>query len=100
MNWKETKINIGDLAEMKSTEITFKATSKITKIDKIIPGCKACTTVNYNEAKKELYVTLTLGQIPIHLRNKKEIPFRKTITVYYKNGNLEVLEIIGNKTRK
>jgi len=99
-NWKDKRININKVKENSSISAVFQGTANMLKIKNITVGCKKCTDYKFDEKTNKLTVTLKLGSIPIHLKERDDIPFRKTITVYYNNSTLDVLEIIGTKIKK
>lgn len=97
MNWEADKVDVGSIPEMGTLTAIFKGKDTMPEVDKINPGCRSCTTYKYDKDTKTLTVNITLGQIPIHLSHQKTQIFKKIVTVKYKNGTLDVLEITGTK---
>lgn len=97
MNWTPDKIDVGTVPEMGTFTAVFTGNKDMPEIQEINPGCRSCTSYKYNKSTKRLSVSITLGQIPIHLSHQKTQFFKKIVTVKYKNGTLDVLEITGTK---
>ncbi len=90
---------IGKIKTGSKTEIIFKAKANIPDIEEIVVSC-GCTKPRFSALSKELKVIYTAGSI----KNDKleQVNFAKTLTVYYKFGQVksEVLKITGTKIRK
>ena len=89
MNWKKKVINLGTIPVGKKQTIIFESTSPL-DIKTILTSC-GCTIPKYDKGKKQLTITYTPGTVPIHLRHQGLYSSRKTITIYYKTGETEVL---------
>lgn len=98
MGWSKDTIDVGTVLEGSTVRVVFKRDSKEPGVRKIEAGCTKCT--NFKLIGKELHVQISLGQIPIHLRNQKTQEFAKTLTVVYDNGDRDTLLVTGKKQRK
>ena len=88
-NWLNKNINLGTIRVGQKQNIIFESTSPL-DIKTILTSC-GCTVPKYDMGKKKLTVTYTPGTVPIHLRHQGFYSSRKTITIYYKTGETEVL---------
>lgn len=92
--WKETVKNIGHIQEGQKVQVIFETVKDISDIvEEFYPRCGSCTSVEKYENNK-LYLSYKANAIPYHLEFQNQ-PVRKFIDVYYKDGSIDTLEIIG-----
>lgn len=88
INWERTTIDLGLVQPKANIRMVFKSFKEL-DIVKTKAGCGGCTTVK-KYINNELPVIYTVDTIPKHLKHK-DYKVRKTIIVYYGNGEQEVL---------
>ena len=88
MNWKKTSIDLGLVIPGGKIKMIFESFTDL-KIVKTKAGCGGCTTVGIYKDRK-LPVTYKVDTIPKHLKHK-DYKVRKTVIVFYGNGEQEVL---------
>ena len=97
MNYfKESVKNIGSIRKGKVIKLQFEALPTIPVITNLISSC-GCAKVVYNPMTRILEVTYKAGEIPKHITGNQNI--NASISVYYSNGEMEVLNIKGLKLR-
>ena len=94
--FKESVKNIGSIRRGKIVKVNFKALPTIPVITNLISSC-GCAKVVYNPMTRILEVTYKAGEIPKHITGNQNI--NASISVYYSNGDMEVLNIKGLKLR-
>ena len=94
--FKESVKNIGSIRRGKIVKINFEALPTIPVITNLISSC-GCAKVVYNPVTRILEVTYKAGEIPKHITGNQNI--NASISVYYSNGDMEVLNIKGLKLR-
>lgn len=96
MYWKKNIENLGTFKQHSTFNIVFQASDDIPEILDFNAQC-GCTELKYDPKTKSLKVKYKSGGVPKHLISQQKIT--KTITVIYKNGNVDILQIIGIKIR-
>ena len=94
--FKESVKNIGSIRRGKIVKVNFEALITIPVIVDLISSC-GCAKVVYNPMTRILEVTYKAGEIPKHITGNQNI--NASISVYYSNGDMEVLNIKGLKLR-
>ena len=94
--FKENVKNIGSIRRGKIVKVNFEALITIPVIVNLISSC-GCAKVVYNPITRILEVTYKAGEIPKHITGNQNI--NASISVYYSNGDMEVLNIKGLKLR-
>ena len=94
--FKESVKNIGSIRRGKIVKVNFEALPTIPVITNLISSC-GCAKVVYNPMTRILEVTYKAGEIPKHITGNQNI--NASISVYYSNGEMEVLNIKGLKLR-
>lgn len=94
--FKESVKNIGSIRRGKIVKVNFEAVITIPVITNLISSC-GCAKVVYNPMTRILEVTYKAGEIPKHITGNQNI--NASISVYYSNGEMEVLNIKGLKLR-
>ena len=94
--FKESVKNIGSIRRGKIVKVNFEALITIPVITNLISSC-GCAKVVYNPMTRILEVTYKAGEIPKHITGNQNI--NASISVYYSNGEMEVLNIKGLKLR-
>ena len=94
--FKESVKNIGSIRKGKVLKIQFEALITVPVIKNLISSC-GCAKVVYNPMTRILEVTYKTGEIPKHITGNQNI--NASISVYYSNGDMEVLNIKGLKLR-
>ena len=94
--FKESVKNIGSIRKGKVLKFQFEALPTIPVITNLISSC-GCAKVVYNPVTRILEVTYKAGEIPKHITGNQNI--NASISVYYSNGESEVLNIKGLKLR-
>ena len=94
--FKESVKNIGSIRKGKIIKLQFEALPTIPVITNLISSC-GCAKVVYNPITRILEVTYKAGEIPKHITGNQNI--NASISVYYSNGEMEVLNIKGLKLR-
>lgn len=94
--FKESVKNIGSIRKGKVLKLQFEALPTIPVITNLISSC-GCAKVVYNPMTRVLEVTYKAGGIPKHITGNQNI--NASISVYYNNGETEVLNIKGLKLR-
>ena len=94
--FKESVKNIGSIRKGKVIKLQFEALPTIPVITNLISSC-GCAKVVYNPMTRILEVTYKAGEIPKHITGNQNI--NANISVYYSNGEMEVLNIKGLKLR-
>lgn len=94
--FKESVKNIGSIRKGKVIKLQFEALPTIPVITNLISSC-GCAKVVYNPMTRILEVTYKTGEIPKHITGNQNI--NANISVYYSNGEMEVLNIKGLKLR-
>lgn len=94
--FKESVKNIGSIRRGKIVKVNFEALPTIPVITNLISSC-GCAKVVYNPMTRILEVTYKAGEIPKHITGNQNI--NASISVYYSNGDMEVLNIKGLKLR-
>ena len=94
--FKESVKNIGSIRRGKIVKVNFEAVITIPVIVNLISSC-GCAKVVYNPMTRILEVTYKAGEIPKHITGNQNI--NASISVYYSNGEMEVLNIKGLKLR-
>ena len=94
--FKESVKNIGSIRKGKVMKLQFEALPTIPVITNLISSC-GCAKVVYNPMTRILNVTYKAGEIPKHITGNQNI--NASISVYYSNGDMEVLNIKGLKLR-
>ena len=94
--FKESVKNIGSIRRGKIVKVNFEALITIPVITNLISSC-GCAKVVYNPMTRILNVTYKAGEIPKHIIGNQNI--NASISVYYSNGDMEVLNIKGLKLR-
>ena len=94
--FKESVKNIGSIRRGKIVKVNFEALITIPVITNLISSC-GCAKVVYNPMTRILEVTYKAGEIPKHITGNQNI--NASISVYYSNGDREVLNIKGLKLR-
>ena len=94
--FKESVKNIGSIRKGKVMKLQFEALPTIPVITNLISSC-GCAKVVYNPMTRILEVTYKAGEIPKHITGNQNI--NASISVYYSNREMEVLNIKGLKLR-
>ena len=94
--FKESVKNIGSIRRGKIVKVNFEALITIPVITNLISSC-GCAKVVYNPMTRILEVIYKAGEIPKHITGNQNI--NASISVYYSNGDMEVLNIKGLKLR-
>ena len=94
--FKESVKNIGSIRRGKIVKVIFEALITIPVITNLISSC-GCAKVVYNPMTRILEVTYKAGEIPKHITGNQNI--NASISVYYSNREMEVLNIKGLKLR-
>ena len=94
--FKESVKNIGSIRRGKIVKVNFEALPTIPVITNLISSC-GCAKVVYNPVTRILNVTYKTGEIPKHITGNQNI--NASISIYYSNGDMEVLNIKGLKLR-
>ena len=94
--FKENVKNIGSIRRGKIVKVNFEALITIPVITNLISSC-GCAKVVYNPMTRILEVTYKAGEIPKHITGNQNI--NASISIYYSNGDMEVLNIKGLKLR-
>ena len=94
--FKESVKNIGSIRRGKIVKVNFEALITVPVITNLISSC-GCAKVVYNPMTRILEVTYKAGEIPKHITGNQNI--NTSISVYYSNGDMEVLNIKGLKLR-
>ena len=94
--FKESVKDIGSIRKGKVIKVQFEALITVPVITNLISSC-GCAKVVYNPMTRILEVTYKAGEIPKHITGNQNI--NASISVYYNNGESEVLNIKGLKLR-
>ena len=94
--FKESVKNIGSIRRGKIVKVNFESLITVPVITNLISSC-GCAKVVYNPMTRILEVTYKAGEIPKHITGNQNI--NASISVYYSNGDMEVLNIKGLKLR-
>ena len=94
--FKESVKNIGSIRRGKIVKVNFEALITIPVLTNLISSC-GCAKVVYNPMTRVLEITYKAGEIPKHITGNQNI--NASISVYYSNGDMEVLNIKGLKLR-
>mgnify|MGYP003506486252 FL=1 len=94
--FKKSVKDIGSIRRGKVIKVQFEALITIPVITNLISSC-GCAKVVYNPMTRILEVTYKAGEIPKHITGNQNI--NASISVYYNNGESEVLNIKGLKLR-
>ena len=94
--FKESVKNIGSIRRGKIVKVNFESLITVPVITNLISSC-GCAKVVYNPMTRILNVTYKAGEIPKHITGNQNI--NASISVYYSNGDMEVLNIKGLKLR-
>ena len=94
--FKESVKNIGSIRRGKIVKVNFESLITVPVITNLISSC-GCAKVVYNPVTRILEVTYKAGEIPKHITGNQNI--NASISVYYSNGDMEVLNIKGLKLR-
>ena len=94
--FKESVKNIGSIRKGKVIKVQFEALPTIPVITNLISSC-GCAKVVYNPMTRILEVIYKAGEIPKHITGNQNI--NASISVYYSNREMEVLNIKGLKLR-
>ena len=94
--FKESVKNIGSIRKGKVIKVQFEALITVPVITNLISSC-GCAKVVYNPMTRILEVIYKAGEIPKHITGNQNI--NASISVYYSNGEREVLNIKGLKLR-
>ena len=94
--FKESVKDIGNVRKGKVLKVQFEALITIPVITNLLSSC-GCAKVVYNPMTRVLEVTYKAGEIPKHITGNQNI--NASISVYYGNGDMEVLNIKGLKLR-
>ena len=94
--FKESVKNIGSIRKGKVMKLQFEALPTIPVITNLISSC-GCAKVVYNPMTRILEVIYKAGEIPKHITGNQNI--NASISVYYSNREMEVLNIKGLKLR-
>ena len=94
--FKESVKNISSIRRGKIVKVNFEALITVPVITNLISSC-GCAKVVYNPMTRILEVTYKAGEIPKHITGNQNI--NASISVYYSNGDREVLNIKGLKLR-
>lgn len=94
--WIKTNIDIGKVKERDKKTIVFENTEVLKEVQEIRPGCGGCTKVK-GTTEKTVTVEYTAGSIPKHLelQGKKELLITKSLSVVYKDGQVDKLFFKG-----
>lgn len=91
--WVSTDISPGSIRQGQSLKFEF-VSNKTLDIFKAKPDCESCTTVKeYDKENNSLEVVYKAGPFPEQFiaQGKSYYDSRKSITVTYSNGQVEVL---------
>lgn len=96
--WENKNLNLGKVKEYSSINIHFELleSKNYENIESVRPCCGSCTTIKSIDSQG-IKAVFDVGEIPAHLNNVWE--FNKCITIYYKDGNSEVLTFKGKVER-
>ena len=94
--FKKSVKNIGSIRRGKIVKVNFEALITVPVIKNLISSC-GCAKVVYDPMARILNVTYKVGEIPKHITGNQNI--NASISVYYSNGDMEVLNIKGLKLR-
>lgn len=96
--WKNKNLNLGKVKEFSKIQLFFELENNenFKKIITAKPCCGSCTTIISLDSQG-IKAVFDVGEIPAHLNNVWE--FNKCITVYYEDGNAEVLTFKGKVER-
>ena len=94
--FKESVKNIGSIRRGKIVKVNFESLITVPVITNLISSC-GCAKAVYNPMTRILEVTYKAGEIPKHITGNQNI--NASISVYYNNGESEVLNIKGLKLR-
>ena len=94
--FKESVKNIGSIRRGKIVKVNFESLITVPVITNLISSC-GCAKAVYNPMTRILEVTYKAGEIPKHITGNQNI--NASISVYYSNGDMEVLNIKGLKLR-
>ena len=95
--WEKKIIDIGPVKVGTKLDIIFKATRPL-EIENIKVGC-TCTKYHYSNKDNVLLVKYKAGSIPFHLRAVGFYTISKTLSIYYKDGTMDVLSFKVKVTR-
>jgi hypothetical protein len=93
MNWKQDSLNLNRV-KSKSKHIVYFESNEILEVESIEVSC-GCTDAKYHPELKKLKVTITIPEIPIHLKSLRQMEIVKFITVHLKDGKYNTLFIKG-----
>ena len=92
MKWKNLSIDIGEVNPNVELNIIFEPLIDINDISEIKPSC-GCNVPKIKNNK--LYISYTPSEIPYHLLERGYYEINKTISVIYKNGEIDILSFSG-----
>lgn len=98
MKWKNKHINLGVVRTNNKVTINFYSQEELDIVN-MTPSC-GCTKPKYIKEEKRLEVIYNPGSIPMHLRHNGSFSPTKTITVWYANGDKDVLTFTALITNK
>lgn len=91
-NWINFTKNVGHVKQQTSKMITFESTKPL-EISRVEPGCAGCTKfIDYKD--NILTIKYDAPEFPRHIAHK-DVIINKTVTVYYEDGNKDVLKFVG-----
>lgn len=92
-NWNKNKVELGEVKEGKDVTFTLKQIEP-KGIEIIKPSC-SCIKFKYNEKTGVLTCTMSVGNIPFHLRGNDGVVIIKTLLTTYDDDTVDVVEIVG-----
>lgn len=98
-NWRETKINIGEVKEGTIINVTFNSKESLKNIKSITSSC-GCSVPTYSSKTKILDVVYTPKSIPKHLVKQGFYKATKYITIVYEDEQKDILSFTSKITKK
>jgi len=94
--WINPEVNLGIIRAGSPKKIVFQASETIPTIKQIIPYC-GCTTTNYDDKSKQLFIIYGNGVIPPQVQGPQTSI--KKISIIYEDNTEEVLIIKATRIR-
>ena len=93
-NWKNIKLDLGIIRPYSKKSITFECIDSLADVETITASCKCVKTKVEGDS---IVASFQPGDIPKHLLLAKipQYKFNKTVKVYYKNGECDLLQFNG-----
>lgn len=89
MKWESRHLDLGVVRTNKKVTINFYAKEELNVVN-MTASC-GCTKPKWIAEEKRLEVIYNPGSVPMHLRHTGKFSTNKSITIWYADGNKDVL---------